>query len=137
MRRDPILLAWGLGLALAALVYLVGPDRFMFRVLDTLHVLGWRLAEIIDDLTAVALDVVRALSIGLYVTFVMLGLAVARRGGSSLGALLVVSLLFLALAGGSGVPNVRWTAALVLTGVAAAVMTGRLRQPVRDGLAVR
>ncbi len=137
MRRDPILLAWGLGLALAALVYLVGPDRFLFRVLDTLHVLGWRLAEVIDDLTAVALDVVRALSIGLYVTFVVLGFAVARRGGSSFGSLLVVSLLFLALAGGSGVPNVRWTAALVLTGVAAAVMTGRLRQPVRDGLAVR
>lgn len=131
MRRDPILAAWGIGLVLAVLVYIVGPDRFLFRVLDTLHVLGWRVAELIDDLSLVALDLMRALAIGLYVTFVMLALAVARRGGPSRGALLVVSLLFLALAGGSGVPNARWTAALVLSAVAAAVMTGRLRAPVR------
>ena len=137
MRRDPILLAWGAGLLLAALVYLVGPDRFLFRLLDTLHVLGWRIAELIDDLSVVALDLVRAGAIGLYATFVVLALAVARRGGPSRGALVVVSLLFLALAGGSGVPNARWTAALVLTGIGAAVMTGRLRHAPVDGLVVR
>lgn len=137
MRRDPILAAWGIGLALAALVYVVGPDRFLFRVLDTLHVLGWRMAELINDLSIVALDLMRALAIGLYATFVVLALAVARRGGTSRGALLVVSVLFLALAGGSGVPNTRWTAALVLCGVAAAVMTGRLRQPLGNGVLVR
>ena len=60
MRRDPILLAWGAGLLLAALVYLVGPDRFLFRLMDTLHVLGWRLAELIEDLSIVSLDLVRA-----------------------------------------------------------------------------
>ena len=137
MRRDPIVAAWGIGLALAALVYAVGPDRFLFRLLDTLHVLGWRLAEMIDDLSVVALDLLRALAIGLYATFVVLALAVARRGGPSRGALVVVSLLFLALAGGTGVPNTRWAAALLLCGVGAAVMTGRLRHPQVSGVAMR
>ena len=44
-RRDPIWLAWAIGLALAVLVYVVGPDRFAFRVLDSLHVLAWRIGE--------------------------------------------------------------------------------------------
>ena len=131
-RRDPILLAWGLGLALAALVYLVGPDRFVFRVLDTAHVLAWRLTEAVADLSVLALDLVRALAIGLFVTFVALALAVARRGGRSRGALILVSLLFLFLAGGGGPDgasaNTRWTAALLLSGLGALVMTGRLRQ---------
>ena len=129
MRRDPILVAWGIGLLLAVLVYVVGPDRFLFRLVDNLHVLGWRLAEFVDDLSVVALDLVRALAIGLYATFVALALAVARRGGPSRGALVLVSLLFLVLASGADVSNVRWTAALALCAVAAAVMTGRLRQP--------
>lgn len=130
-RRDPILLAWILGLALAALVYIVGPDRFVFRVLDTLHVIAWRIGEAIEDLSLLTFDVVRALAIGLYATFVVLGLTVARRGGRARGALLLVSLLFLVLAGGGvdgAAPNARWTAALVLSGIGAAVMTGRLRQ---------
>lgn len=132
-RRDPILLAWAAGLALAALVYFVGPDRFVFRLMDTLHVLAWRIGELIEDLSAITLDMVRALAIGLYATFVALAVAVARRGGRGRGALILVSLLFLLLAGGGiggdiGAPNARWTAALLLAGAGAAVMTGRLRQ---------
>lgn len=131
-RRDPVLLAWGLGLALAALVYLVGPDRFLFRVLDTAHVLAWRLSEAVADLSVLTLDLVRALAIGLFVTFVALAIAVARRGGRGRGALVLVSVLFLFLAGGGGPDgasaNTRWTAALLLSGMGALVMTGRLRQ---------
>ncbi len=131
-RRDPVLLAWGLGLALAALVYAVGPDRFLFRVLDTLHVLAWRLSEAVADLSFLALDMVRALAIGLFATFVALAVTVARRGGRGRGALLLVTVLFLFLAGGGGPDgtsaNTRWTAALLLSGMGALVMTGRLRQ---------
>jgi len=131
-RRDPVLLAWGLGLALAALVYLVGPDRFLFRVLDTLHVLAWRISEAVADLSLLTLDLVRALAIGLFATFVALAVAVARRGGRGRGALLLVTVLFLFLAGGGGPDgtsaNTRWTAALLLSGMGALVMTGRLRQ---------
>ncbi len=132
MRRDPVLFAWVAGLGLAALVYVVGPDRFLFRLLDTLHVLGWQIGEFIADLSNLALDLVRALAIGLYATFLALGIAVARRGGRSRGALLIVSVLFFLLANGAlegSVPNARWMAALVLTGAGAAVMTARLRQP--------
>ena len=74
---------------------------------------------------------VRALAIGLFVTFVVLALAVTRRGGRGLAALLLVTVLFMALAGGGiegAGPNARWTAALLLSGFGAAVMTGRLRQ---------
>lgn len=130
-RRDPIILAWVAGLALAALVYVVGPDRFVFRIVDGLHVLAWRISEAVADLSLLALDLVRALAIGLFATFVVLALAVARRGGRGRGALLLVSLLFLMLVGGvvdSGASNARWTAALLLSGAGAAVMTGRLRQ---------
>jgi hypothetical protein len=130
-RRDPVLLAWVVGLALAALVYLVGPDRFLFRLVDTAHVLAWRLGEAVADLSVLALDLVRALAIGLFATFVVLAVAVSRRGGRGRGALLLVTVLFLFLAGGaadSASPNTRWTAALLLSGMGALVMTGRLRQ---------
>ena len=130
-RRDPIWLAWVVGLVLAAAVYVVGPDRFVFRVVDTLHVLAWRVSEAIEDLSVLALDLVRALAIGLFVTFVVLAIAVARRGGRGRGALLLVTLLFLVLAGGGidgAAPNARWTSALLLSGAGAAIMTGRLRQ---------
>ena len=69
---------------------------------------------------------------GLFATFVALAVAVARRGGRGRGALLLVSVLFLFLAGGGGPDgtsaNTRWTAALLLSGMGALVMTGRLRQ---------
>ena len=131
-RRNPVLVAWGAGLALAAAVYIVGADRFWFRVVDTLHVLAWRVSEVISDLSLMTLDVVRALAIGLYATFVVLAVAVARRGGRARGALVVVSVVFLLLVGGAddgAGPNGRWAAALVLAAIGSLVMTGRLRQP--------
>lgn len=128
-RRDPVLVAWVVGLGLAALVFLVGPDQFLFRLTDTMHVLLWRLGEAIDQLSATALDAVRALAIGLFVTFIGLGLAVSRRGGRARGALVVVTILFLILVGDAAPGDqTRWLAALVLSGTGALVMTGRLRQ---------
>lgn len=130
---SPIWLAWAAGLGLAAVVYVVGPDRFMFRVMDTLHVLAWRISEAVADLPALSLDIVRAAAIGLFATFIALGIAVARRGGRARGALILVSVLFMLLAGGGldedqSAGGGRWTAAMLLAGVGAAVMTGRLRQ---------
>ena len=112
-RRDPIWLAWAAGLALAALVYVVGPDRFVFRLMDTLHVLAWRISEAIEDLSMLTLDVVRALAIGVYATFVALAISVARRGGK---------------VDTGTAPNARWTAALLVAAAGAAVMTSRMRQ---------
>ena len=129
------MVAWGAGLGLAVLVFVVGPDHFLFRLADTLHVLAWRVAEAIAELSATALDVVRALSIGLFVTFLALAFAVLRRGGRSRGAMVAVSLLFfLLVADAAPGDQARWVAALALSGVGALVMTGRLRQV---GLVVR
>jgi len=129
-RRDPVLLAWLVGLGLAGLIFAVGPDRFLFRFWDTLHVFMWQVAEALDNLSAVALDAVRALAIGLYVTFLALAFAVARRGGRARGAIVVVTVLFLVLVGDATPGSqARWLAALCVSGIAAAVMTGRLRPP--------
>ena len=130
-RRDPVLIAWVLGLGLAALIYLVGPRHFLFQALDAFHVLMWRLGEFIADLSSVALDAVRALAIGLYATFVVLAFAVLRRGGRARGALIVITVMFLILVAHDDVvteSNGRWAAALALSAVGAVVMTGRLRQ---------
>ena len=128
-RRDPVTIAWAAGLALAALIYFVGPDNFMFRFQDTLHVLAWRISEAIANLSVAALDAVRALAIGLFVTFLALSVAVARRGGRSRFAAVVVTIVFLMLVEGAAAgEQARWTAALILSGLGAAVMSGRLRQ---------
>ena len=130
-RRDPVVLAWGLGLALAVLVYVLGPRDFLFHLIDTIHVAFWRFGEMVADLSAAALDGVRALAIGLYLTFVVLALAVIRRGGRARAALVVVTVLFMILVANNDLPtesNGRWAAALALSAVGSMVMTGRLRQ---------
>lgn len=134
-RRDPVVIAWVAGLALAALVYFVGPDNFLFRMQDSLQMLAWRISEAIADLSIAALDLVRALAIGLYATFLVLAVLVARRGGRARFSAVVVSIVFFVLAEGAGAgQQARWTAALILSGVGAAVMSGRLRQ---TGVALR
>jgi uncharacterized integral membrane protein len=118
-RSDPVLAAWVIGVVLAVLVYVLGPKNFLFHLVDTFHVLMWRL------------DAVRALAIGLYATFLVLGFAVLRRGGRARAALIVVTILFLVLVMHDDTVsegNGRWTAALALSAVGAIVMTARLRQ---------
>lgn len=130
MRRDPVIVAWVLGLGLAVLIYVLGPRHFLFHLLDTLNVVFWQIGQFIASLSTVALDAVRALAIGLYATFVVLALAVLRRGGRARAALVVVTVLFLLLVFNDDLPtesNGRWAAALALSAVGAIVMTGRLR----------
>jgi hypothetical protein len=130
-RRDPVVLAWVLGLGLAAVAYAVGPQYFMFRVVDSFHVAMWRISETIGDLSLMGRDLVRALAIGIYVTFVVLALGVIRRGGSGKASLFWVTVLFLFLIGGIDLTtesNTRWVLALAVAGVGAVTMTQRLRQ---------
>ena len=139
MSRNPILVAWAAGLVLAVAVYLVGPERLVFRLFDNLHLLGWWLSEVVAQLGGVMADAVRALAVGLYVTFVALGLAVQQRGGSARGALFWVSVLFWLLAAGViGIEDGpgRWVLALALVTVASVGMTTRLRSA-RPGVVSR
>lgn len=130
-RRDPVLIAWVVGLGLAALAYAIGPQYFMFRVVDSFHVAMWRIGEAIGDLSLMGRDLVRAMAIGLYATFVVLALAVIRRGGAGKAALFWVSVLFLFLIGGVELTtesDTRWVVALAVAGAGAVTMTQRLRQ---------
>lgn len=130
-RRDPVLIAWVVGLLLAALAYWIGPQYFMFRVVDSFHVALWRIGETIGDLSLMGRDLVRAMAIGIYATFVVLAIGVIRRGGSGKAALFWVTVLFLFLIGGIEMTtesNSRWVLALAVAGVGAVTMTQRLRQ---------
>ena len=133
MRRDPIALIWIGGLLLAAVLYLVGTDRFWFQVLNTLHLAAYWVSEIIADLSGLTIELVRALALGVFATFVALSWLVARKGGAVRGTGLLVALLFLVLAGsggngvGDGAGGARWAGALLVAGFGAAVMTRRLR----------
>lgn len=130
-RRDPVMIAWVVGLMLAALAYWVGPQYFMFRVVDSFHVALWRISETIGDLSLMGRDLVRAMAIGIYATFVVLAISVIRRGGAGKVALFWVSALFLFLIGGIEMTtesNSRWVLALAVAGVGAVTMTQRLRQ---------
>lgn len=130
-RRDPVLIAWVVGLGLAAVAYAIGPQYFMFRVVDSFHLALWRIGEAIGDLSLMGRDLVRALAIGLYATFVVLALSVIRRGGSGKAALFWVSVLFLFLIGGIDLTtesDTRWFLALAVAGAGAITMTQRLRQ---------
>ena len=129
-RRDPVLIAWVVGLGLAAVAYAIGPQYFMFRVVDSFHLAMWRIGEAIGDLSLMGRDLVRALALGLYATFVVLALSVIRRGGSGKAALFWVSVLFLFLIGGIDLTtesDSRWFLALAVAGAGAVTMTQRLR----------
>lgn len=129
IRRDPVTIAWVAGLLLAAVVYAFGPDQVLFRIQDALHIMAWRISELLWNLSATAMNVVRALAIGLFATFLVLSFAVVRRGGRARMAIVVVGLVFVALVEGAAPGDTsRWVAALLLSGIAASVMTGRLRQ---------
>ncbi len=130
-RRDPVVIAWVVGLGLAALAYWIGPQYFLFRVVDSFHVAVWRIGETIGDLSLMGRDLVRALAIGIYATFVVLAVSVIRRGGRGKAALFWVSALFLFLVGGIDLTtesNGSWVLALAVAGVGALTMTQRLRQ---------
>lgn len=132
MKRDPVALVWIGGLVLAAVLYVVGTDRFWFQVLDTIHLAGWWISEAIADLSERAVGLVRALALGLFATFVALCWLAARRGAAVRGTGLLIGLLFLLLAGGGGglsdgAGGLRWTAALGIAGIGALTMTRRLR----------
>ena len=130
MSRNTIAIIWAAGIVLALIVYVTGPDRFVFATFDVIQRAWWSLQEALLNFSVAAFDLVRALAIGLYFVFVALAILTIRHGGRGRGALVAVSLVFFCLiwrsAGEGFGAHTRWMTALLLTAVAALSMTRRL-----------
>jgi hypothetical protein len=127
------MLAWIAGLALAALAYAVGPDRLIAGALDGFQRASWYFDRLAHSLTAAMREGLRAITIGLYGTFVALSLVGMRRRAHGPGGLIVVTIVFLLLVWGAGgdrpAANARWATALVVAALAALNATRRLARP--------
>ena len=126
MSNRRIGLIWLVGILLAVVVYAAGPDQFLdaawvFALNAELAVRNLQLS-----LSASAYDLVRATAIGLFVVFLLLAGLATHRGLRARGALVVVSILFLALISNPAGSGPRWVGALVLVAIGSAVMTRRL-----------
>ncbi|MBN8928987.1 MAG: hypothetical protein BGO51_04975 [Rhodospirillales bacterium 69-11] len=133
MRRNTIALIWAGGFLLAALLYVVGPDRFLDRCVAVIDAsLAWVHATLLA-LGAQAYDVVHALALALLAVFVLLSVMAARRGlrgGLAVVGLPIVFLLLVWRPFAEGpTPIGRWLAALVISAAGALVMTRRLLAP--------
>ena len=135
MDRRVIGLVWICGIALAAAVYVIGPQSFLAACQE--FVLA--VARTLDELTAMlmwrAFEVMRAAAIALYAVFVVLAVLAMWRGLRAGGMLLGVTLVFLLLVRTDWYdPGTKWLAAALLTAIAAVVTTKRLLQapPPRD-----
>lgn len=135
LRPTAITAIWLTGGLLALLAYAVGPDRFVYRVLDALDILQAEVAAFVLNLELASFDLLRAVAIGLFIVFVLLAGMAIRRGLRGRTALIVVSCAYL-FAIGSSATRTGWTMAFLLALAGAASMTGRLMRaapPVRSG----
>lgn len=130
MRRETLVLIWIAGLVLAALIYLVGPDQFLTVVMDTLNAIDDAFRHLVFTLGAQIFGIVRALTIALYVVFVVLALLSASRGRRGVGALILVTIVYALLVwrpyADYPAPVGRWIVAFALVLTSAIVMTQRL-----------
>lgn len=133
MQRQSILMIWIGGLALAVALYLIGPDRFFDACLDFIDGIDATLRNLVLTLGAQTYGVIRALAIAIYVVFAVLAFMASNRGHRGIGALVVVTAVFLIFVWRPydlyPAPISRWIAALVLALVGAMVMTQRLTAP--------
>jgi hypothetical protein len=133
VRRETILMIWIGGLALAVALYLLGPDRFFDACMELIDGIDTALRNLVATLGAQAYGAIRALAIAIYVVFAVLTVLGSQRGHRGIGALVVITVVFLVLVwrpyDGFAVPIGRWITALVLNAVGALVMTHRLTAP--------
>ena len=130
MNRNTVLLVWVLGALLALLLIFAGPNPVEQAVQDALA----RVELLTDRLDAPVMEVVRALAIALYCVFLALCVIALRRGLPAIGIAIVVSVLFLLLAGHVFawvifLPRPHWLLALLLALFAALTMTRRVMSP--------
>jgi hypothetical protein len=125
LRKNAVLLIWAAGLALAAVLYEVRPDHAARAVAVVVEGLPRRAAEALDLRSG---PLLRAAALALFAVFLALGALAWRRGRRSAWLLILVVAGVLALLhrpAGDG-SELRWTAATLLAGGGAALLTRRL-----------
>ena len=130
MHRNTVLLIWVLGALLALLLIFAGPNP----VQQALEEGFARLDLAIERLNGPAIAVVRGIAIALYCVFLGLCVIALRRGQQVIGMAIVVSVLFLLLAGHVFVWVIflhrpHWVWAMLLALFAALSMTRRVLSP--------
>ena len=136
MRKNLVGLIWLAGIVLALIVYQVGPDRILYSAVNVVDNLRGAINDLFAALAVNTYDVMRALTLGLLPAFIVLGFLAHRRGRRSIGAMIVVAVLFLLLLyqparEGWYVSSTRWTIAFFAVAIGCAVMTRRLTEPDR------
>jgi len=125
--KNIIAVIWATGALAALAAYLVGPEHLLNTLAALSDQVTVAVAMSLRDLSASAVNVVHALAVGLFVTFVGLALVAIRNGRKGRAALVVVSAVFVWLVWSGDAPsNQRWLAAFVLAGLGTLVMSSRL-----------
>jgi len=132
-RSTAVSVIWIVGVVLAVLFYVVGPDQFLERCIYAIDRVNESIHALVLSFGAEAYDVVHAAALALLVVFVLLAFVAARRGFRTGWALIVVPLVFLFLVWrpfGYGPTSIgRWLLAAVLALFGALAMTRRLAGP--------
>ncbi len=127
MHRNTVLLIWVLGVLLALLLVFAGPNPVQHALEGVLD----RVETLLDRLDGPTMQVVRAAAIALYCVFLALCVVALRLGLPALGTAIVVSVLFLLLAGYVFawvfyLRHPHWGMALILSLFASLTMTRRV-----------
>lgn len=126
MRSNPVALIWLLGILAALLAYLFGATYTLAAAWAFVIDLSDRIDEALSQLPNLAANFIPALAIGALVAFVPLAILSIRAGQRGRMALVLVPTVFLWLAGRDAT-RMEWLEALLVAGIGALVMTGRLR----------
>ena len=127
MNRNTVLLIWGLGALLALVLIFAGPNPVERALNDAFA----QVQLVIDRLDGPTMAVIRGVAIALFCVFLVLCAVAMRRGQSALGTAIVVSVVFLLLAGHVFawvffLRQPHWVLALLLALFAALHMTRRV-----------
>ncbi len=127
MSRNGIFLIWGFGALLALLLIFAGPNPVEEALREAIDRTEYQL----DRLSGPTIEVVRALAVALFCVFLALCVVALRRGQAALGLAIVVSIIFLLLAGYDFawvlyLRRPHWVLALLVSLFASLSMTRRL-----------
>ncbi len=130
MPRNTVLLIWVVGALLALVLIFAGPNPVEHALADA----AARLQLLADRLDETTMEAVRGLAIALFCVFLALCVLALRRGQPAIGMAILVSVVFLLLAGHVFVwvfflRRPHWVLALLLALFAALTMTRRVMSP--------